>query len=234
MDWTLHFLQAEGTLAPWRERLTDEARRTHDGLAALLAPDVTMPRIDVLIQRLPGRVIPELGLVGHSYRRGCFGVTLDPDNPAFATSLDTGQFGRTLAHEVHHCLRYASVGYGATLGEALVSEGLADQFDREAHGGTGQLWDHALAPERWTDVLASMEPQLKAPRYDHIVWFFGREGETGPIPRWAGYTVGYHLVGAYLDAHPRARPSRMAGTPAADVLADAWPRLKAAKGTPTA
>ena len=236
MEWTLHFLEAGGTLAPWRERLANEAQQTRDGLAALLAPDMAMPRIDMLIQRLPGQVIPELGMGGHSYRRGCLSITLDPDNPAFAASLAAGEFSRTLAHEVHHCLRYDAVGYGRTLGEALVSEGLADHFDREAHGGTGQPWDDALAPEQWAGVLARMEPKLSAPDYsfaEHAAWFFGRRGDS-PIPRWTGYTVGFHLVGAYLHAHPDARPSRMASTPAAEVLADAWPRLKTAEGASSA
>ena len=232
MDWTLHFLEAEGTLAPWRERLAAEACQTHDRLATLLAPDLGMPRIDMLIQRLPGQAIPELGMGGHSYRRGCMSITLDPDNQAFAASLGDGQFSRLLTHEVHHCMRYDALGYGETLGEALVSEGLADQFDCEAHTKPGQPWTDALTRAQWPDVLARMEPNLSTNIYsftDHAAWFYGRLGDK-PIPRWSGYSVGFHLVGAYLAANPQTRASRMAGTPVEEVLADAWPRLKTTKG----
>ena len=57
-----------------------------------------------------------------------FSMTLDPDNPNFAASLEGGAVHRHIVHEVHHCLRMAGPGYGWTLGEALVSEGLAGQF----------------------------------------------------------------------------------------------------------
>ncbi len=46
-----------------------------------------------------------------------------------AASLDDGAFRRTIAHVVHRCLRMAEPGYGRTLGEALVSQGLAGQAE---------------------------------------------------------------------------------------------------------
>lgn len=234
MNWTLHFLEAEASLAPWRDRLAEEARAAHDRLTDLLSPDMAMPRVDILIQRTLGGGIPDFGIGGRAYGPHCLGITLDPDNPAFANSLDTGHFGRTLAHELHHCLRFATVGYGFDMGSSLVSEGLADQFDREANGGDGRPWSHALAPHEWPGLLARIEPLLVSPDYDHAAWFFGRRHSLDTIPRWTGYTVGYHLVGAYLDAHPDARPSRMSSLPAADLLAEAWPLLRASRAFATA
>ncbi|QFU15779.1 DUF2268 domain-containing putative Zn-dependent protease [Microvirga thermotolerans] len=234
MNWVLHFLESEGSLGPWRARLEAEARATHERIAACLAPDVEMPPLDVVIERLEGQAIPELGLAGIAPRRRCMVVTLDPANPRFEASLEAGEFGRILTHEFHHCLRCHSVGYGTTLAEALVTEGLADQFDREINGGEGQIWDHALRPEHWPALLERAEEAFRSPRYDHRLWFFGvgRGGRGGTVPRWAGYTIGYRLVGAYLETTPGARPSRMAGTPAAEVLAKAWPRLVERFGGP--
>lgn len=64
----------------------------------------------------------------------------------------------------------------------------------------GELAEHARAAE------AAFEDA----GYDHAEWFFGGGG-----PRWVGYTLGWELVGAHLVAHPGARPSRLAGEPAA-------------------
>ena len=234
MNWTLHFLEAQASLSPWRDRLAAEARAAHDRLADVLSPDMAMPRVDILIQRTPMGCIPDLGMGGCAYSSHCLSVTLDPDNPAYAKSLDAGEFGRTLAHELHHCLRFATVGYGFDLGSSLVSEGLADHFDREANGGDGRPWSHALAPHQWPGLLARIEPLLVSPDYDHAAWFFGRHDSSGTIPRWTGYTVGYHLVGAYLDAHPDAQPSHLSSLPAADLIAEAWPLLRASKAVAVA
>lgn len=236
MSWTLHFLEAEGSLHPWRGHLKAEARTAEQRIATCLAPHIEMPPIDVVIQRLTGETIPELGLAGFSLRRSCMAITLDPDNPHFEASLQAGQFTRSLTHEFHHCLRSGRVGYGTTLAEALVSEGLADQFDREINGGDGQMWNHALRPKQWPALLWRAEEALPQPHYDHHAWFFGngqRDDPIGHVPRWAGYTIGYHLVEAYMNATPEAKPSRMAGTPAAEIVSKAWPALRRQFGSRT-
>lgn len=102
------------------------------------------------------------------------------------------------------------------------------------NGGNGRPWSHALAPHQWPAVLAQIEPLLDGRDYDHAAWFFGCQYSPDTIPRWTGYTAGYHLVSAYLDAHPDARPSRLAGVPAADLLAEVWPLLRASKAAAVA
>lgn len=79
------------------------------------------PRLDVLIQHLPGQVIPEAGLPGRAFRPQLFSLAVDPANP----SLQQGGLQRHILHQVHHCMRMAGPGDGLTAREALVSEGLA-------------------------------------------------------------------------------------------------------------
>ncbi|XCY77627.1 DUF2268 domain-containing putative Zn-dependent protease [Pseudomonas sp. CBR-F] len=140
--WTLHWLEASGSLAQFRPELIREFEVAYEAIAQLLPP----PRLDILIQRLPGEILPELGLMGRAYRSTMFSMTLDPDNPNFLTSLRSGALRRHVVHEVHHCLRMAGPGYGWTLGEAMVSEGLAGQFVRQVLGSEPELWERALAP----------------------------------------------------------------------------------------
>jgi hypothetical protein len=125
MDWQLHWLEAEGDLNTWREQIATEVAATYTIVSCLITP----PRLDILVQR-GSMVIAEIGMVGQAYRKGLFALTLDPDNPHFTVCLGDGTLRRQATHEVHHCLRMGGPGYGRTLGEALVSEGLAGHSHR--------------------------------------------------------------------------------------------------------
>ncbi len=219
MQWEVHWLEAEGDLGPWRDHITAELEATRQLIARAVAP----PRLYILVQRLTGAVIPEIGMVGHAYRKGLFALTLEPDNTCFVAGLHDGTLLRQVAHEVHHCLRMAGPGYGWTLGEALVSEGLAGRFTGWLFGSPAEPWECAVG----TDVLRAHAPDealLRATGYDHAGWFIGAGGRR---PRWLGYTLGYQIVGDWL-------------TTAGEVDGDAWMNvsadavLAAARGQPGA
>jgi uncharacterized protein YjaZ len=210
MDWQLHWLEAESDLSPWREQIAKEVAATH----AIVSRLVTPPQLDILVQRLAGAVIPEIGMTGTTYRKGLMALTLDPDNPHFTESLANGALRRTAAHEVHHCLRMAGRGYGHTLGEALVSEGLAGHFIRRLFGNPPEPWECAVDD----DVLHVQLPDaetLGAKWYNHAEWFFGAGGRR---PRWLGYTLGYRVVGDWLAATPDADGDTLVSVPAETVL----------------
>lgn len=211
MDWRLHWLEAEGGLGSWRERITAEVEAAWEAVVRL----VPTPPLDILVQRLPGAVIPEIGMVGHAYRKGLFALTLDPDNPHFAASLDEGALRRQVTHEAHHCLRMAGPGYGRTLGEALVSEGLAGQFTGRLFGSPPEPWERGVDEA----VLRAYLPDaaaLTASGYDHNAWFFGAGGHR---PRWLGYTLGYRIVGKWLADVGSVDGDTWVNVPAEAVLA---------------
>ena len=190
MSWRLHWLEAEGDLGSWRERVATDVDAAREALAALLP----MPTLDVLVQRRLGGGIPEYGISGRAHGSSLFSITLDPGSPHYEMSLDGGLVRRTVVHEVHHCLRMARRGYGRTLGEALVSEGLASRFVGHVLRTPPDLWDTAFDD----DTLASEAPsaaELAAPNRDHAAWFFGAGGRK---PRWFGYTLGFRIVGDWL------------------------------------
>ena len=190
MDWRIHWLEAEGELEQWRERIAAEIGAAWDAVAGVVR---TAP-LDILVQRLPGAGIPEIGMVGHAYRKGLFALTVDPANPYFEASLE-GALRRQVTHEVHHCLRMAGPGYGRTLGAALVSEGLAGQFTRRLFGNAPEPWERAVEEDEMQGQLPDVTALTRA-SYDHDAWFFGAGGAR---PRWLGYTLGYRLVGTWLE-----------------------------------
>lgn len=223
-DWRLHWLEAAGSLSPWREVLTAEI---HAGCAAA-DRRATLPAVDIIVQNVPRSGIPELGIGANAYRPSCFSLSLDPQNPRFADSLAEGAVQRLVVHELHHCLRFGAIGWNHTLGDALVSEGLAGHFVHECLETPPELWETALDTAALAVWTGRAQGEAGALHYDHAEWFYGGSGPPYSRPkerppRWAGYTIGFELVGRYLRLHPEVRPSQLCGIHAARLLKDVWP-----------
>jgi len=151
----------------------------------------------------PEPTMPRSGLSGVAPDEHFIYLLLDPDNPHLAEGI-AGELVPTIAHEFHHTLRHRTVGYGSTLFESLVSEGLAEQFTMEVIGEPppwmGPIPDADL--DYWQ---AKAEKVWFDPEYDPMPWFTGRDG----IPRGTGHELGARIVGAYLTAHPGERASTL-------------------------
>jgi hypothetical protein len=89
--------------------------------------------VDVVFQDYPLAAIPSLGMGGFAPTGHLVQLSFDPGAEDFE-ELIVAHLPRTLAHELHHCARWRGPGYGRSLGDALVSEGLADHFDLEVNG----------------------------------------------------------------------------------------------------
>ncbi|MEZ4652919.1 MAG: DUF2268 domain-containing putative Zn-dependent protease [Candidatus Eisenbacteria bacterium] len=122
---------------------------------------------------------------------------VDSTFPEYA-ELAPERLGYLLVHEMHHARRWRGPGYGGTLFEAMISEGLADHFAVEYLGSKAPPWTAALDSADVARYLAVAEPEFDSHSYDHARWFFGTDPQP---PRWTGYTLGYGLVAAYESAH---------------------------------
>ena len=107
-------------------------------------------------------------------------------------------------------MRDRGPGYGQSLLEALISEGLADHFAVALLRIPPPPWTHALTAEQLDNALAKARPEFDRRPYDHSRWFFG----AGDIPRWTGYALGYHLVTKYLATHPDQTAASLVDVPA--------------------
>lgn len=121
-------------------------------------------------------------------------IHLDPDCADLAPRLEV-EIKSTPAHELHHCARWAARGYGTTLLEAVISEGLADHFDIEINGGEPKPWSIALRGAELANIQVKAQEEYTNETYNHGEWFYG----TGSIPRWAGYALGYALVDTHIE-----------------------------------
>lgn len=179
-----------------------------EGLSAI---QEIMPINELYIRVIedPQIIIPEIGLGGFNPDAHEVLLAINTGFPDLDRTLDENLIP-LLAHEIHHAKRRRSVGYGVTLLEAIVSEGLADHFSTELTGKEPPPWSTALPGEdlhQWIDTARDSWDQP----YEHEAWFFG----TDPaIPRWTGYAIGYAIVQDYLTNHPGSLPSALHNAPA--------------------
>ncbi|HEX5798822.1 MAG TPA: DUF2268 domain-containing putative Zn-dependent protease [Gaiellaceae bacterium] len=157
-------------------------------------------RVRINVRVDPASVVPEVGFGGFANPRDGT-VTIWLDQP-----LRKGAevwVPATVAHELHHSSRIRTgPGYGSTLAEALVTEGLADHFVREVFPATpSQPWTTALSRKQEAQLWREAQSNLEIPGgYDHHAWFLG----SSDVPRWTGYTLGYRIVADYLGDERRA------------------------------
>ena len=184
-------------------------RQTVSSVNDLMPVDDVRIRVGISLSQ----TIPEIGIGGYASSGHEVLIFIDPYSSAVPASLET-DLASALAHELHHAKRKRTVGYGLTLFEAAVSEGLADHFAKEVTGKV-PIWSEALTGDdlaRWTARLVEAGAERL---YAHGGWFFGTDPD---IPRWTGYAVGFELVRAYLSANPDRRASGLADEPATTFL----------------
>ncbi|MBA1243372.1 DUF2268 domain-containing protein [Pseudomonas japonica] len=204
---TLHFLDARGALTRVQPWLQAALTQTHAQATALMP----LPPVDVIL-KAGAQVIPEKGHLGYAPEPGVIYLTVDPGNPILHENINAS-LERMFAHELHHCARWEGPGYGRTLGEALVSEGLAGHFAQEVCAGPPEPWECLALPTVLPHVAVVIS-EWDRPDYDHAAWFFG----TARLPRWVGYSLGYQVVARFIKANPGQRASTLAAAPARDFL----------------
>ncbi len=205
---TIHILNAQEKLTVHSEWLRTNLTDTYVQVTRLMPT----PSVDVIVKS--GKfVIPEKGHAGFCPESGVIYITVDPENSAFCENVENS-LERMFAHELHHAARWAGPGYGSTLGEVLVSEGLAGHFSLELFGGKSEPWESLM-----TDTVKPYYPLMlenwHRTDYDHNAWFFG----TGYLPRWLGYTAGFNLISRYLASSPNLKASMLANINAEELKA---------------
>lgn len=195
--WNIHLLNARQKLT----RIMPELRTTIREAVALASERASLPDFDVVIRPEPGGGIPAWGVGGYAPTPGLIEITLDPARfePPFLT--------RTLIHEMHHLIRWDGPGYGRSLGEALISEGLAGHFVLQVLGGKPDPWDSTPVAEGVAKQAMNEWARLD---YDHARWFSG----AGDLRKWTGYGLGHRLVGNFLTENPDQDAVTLAGVKA--------------------
>lgn len=198
-NWHVHYVNARGKLDGLKPHVEAALQDVYPRMSKVCEP----PVVDILVEAVwNSSVIPERGHMGYG-NEDLVTLWLAPEHPKLAENL--GQpLSRTVAHEMNHVMRFRSAGGTKTLGDLLVSEGLAGQFVKELFGSEPEPWEQALSRSKLRQYIPraaehfESDASRSSKEIDINEWMFG----TGALPRWLGYTLGYEIVGQYLEDHP--------------------------------
>jgi uncharacterized protein YjaZ len=160
--------------------------------------------VDVVVIDEPEMTIPEWGVGGYTYGPHTIVVALDP-----TARVDSHHIERTLVHEFHHAMRWRGPGCGGSLGQMLVSEGMAQLFEEEVFGEAPFFSRVSITD----DEIAAARAVLHEPEFSQTKWFFGADGITFSF----GYTYGYRICRAFANATGKSA-SELVGVPTREVL----------------
>lgn len=148
--------------------------------------------VDVICIDDSNMVIPEVGVGGYTPGRHLSYLYVDPLNK----ELSEQEIFNTLCHELYHAKSYDGQGYGSTLLDSMIFEGLATAFEDEVSHGNSFVVKELNARNTSEQLLQKHRDELLGEDFNHFRWFIF--DETKELPRWAGYEIGYHIVKKYL------------------------------------
>lgn len=138
--------------------------------------------------------------------------------------------GYTMTHEYAHLVRnhlfprgmaggrliYTRTQEPETLLDAMIAEGLADNFAMGIVENTIPPWSNALS----TDVERAIWPRVRRrlavsdPSEIRRILF----GDNDRIPTWTGYTIGYNIVRRFMEAKSDSTFASKIGMPASAIF----------------
>jgi hypothetical protein len=201
----VHILTASGRLGPHLRAVEQQIDATFRDARELL--ELGDDPVDVVVRDAPRMAIPEIGIAGVAPDRHTIFISVDPLHPKLDQAIGS-ELARTMAHELHHLARRRAGCRGRSLWAAIIHEGLADRFVVELYGAPPPLWSLALPAAALDEATKAAIAEHDSDSYDHGVWFLGKDPAI--VPRWAGYAIGWRVVGVYLRDHRSAQPSQLA------------------------
>ena len=177
------------------------------------------PKTTVVIQVNAASAIYEIAVGGRTHpQRGSVLISLadvlddEKERRAIAVWLP-----QTVAHELDHSARILDgPGYGTTLRDAMISEGLADQFAQSLLPQTPvPPWTEALSATQAEELWRRAQPLLgQSSLATNRAWLFG----SADVPRWTAYTLGSRIVAAHRQRRPDQSWADLTREKSADIL----------------
>ena len=197
----VHILNASGKFSRFSNLICRNAKDS----VTIIKSKIPISDTDIVIYDDPWATIKGKGIGGISRGANTVFVPLDLRFEHVETVINK-EVPRTLAHELHHIARYREVGHRRTLLDGLIAEGLAGHFEIEIFGGEPQPWNQAFVKGKLNKLMKLAEKNYFKSN-NPLKWFYGKIDKK--IPKWAGYTIGFELVGRYLEKHSNKKASEL-------------------------
>jgi len=150
-------------------------------------------RVDVMIiEAQDFFVIPKLGVGGSAIGKSCIEVKINFSRKDLQKIIDI-ELPSTIYHELAHLVREDSIGYGKTLLDSFVSEGISCFVEKSILPNSKIPYIQKIKNE--IKLLSKAQKTLDKTKYNYSEWFFG----SGKLPNWTGYRLGYLIVESYAN-----------------------------------
>lgn len=183
------FLIAKEGLSKNEIGLLKKVIEKHVGKAGSI---LKIPLVNVTVYPNSNFTIPETGAGGYAASKDWFHIYVDATKRGSELNrIIKDMTPETIYHEMNHVARFKHTGYGSTLLEVIVTEGLATVFADEQWKGYQAPWSN-YSPKEISNLLDIFKQRKKSndSTYNHEEWFYG----AGKLPRWIGYKIGSYIV----------------------------------------
>jgi uncharacterized protein YjaZ len=185
----IHFLETEKKLDLRARDFLEETIKIHVTKACGL---LGIFYVNITVYTNSNFVVSETGEGGYAASGEWFQIYIDPTRlEDELKKIITNYIPLTIYHELNHVARWNSVGYGSTLPEAIITEGLASVFAVENWKKAKSPWIKYSQKEiKKLIKIYQNRDKNSDNNYSHDDWFYG----AGELPRWIGYKLGFYIV----------------------------------------
>ncbi len=189
----LHLLNADGHLTSNLAVIESAVRRAED----IARNTLNLNAVDIVCSDDPASAIPETGMSGFAAAPQLINLFIDASR-----KLDENELYYTICHELMHIKRYEGPGFGSTLLDAMIFEGLGVAFEKEVSSDGSFLSRYIDSKQDNRALVRRVTPHFDDTYFDRLHWFIA---ESAELPRWTGYRVGYWIVREYCRSkHKKA------------------------------
>ena len=194
MTTHMHILNAGGKLTSYLPQIDGQLAVSIPRIGDLLPVD----KLDIIIAHEPAHAHPTIGIGGLAWNCNRLDLYFDGDNDNLSENI-ASELESVIAHEAHHCSRMAKVGRSLTLGDNIVTEGLACQFETVLTRGELPSLFKEIQSVGWEALYQRAMPHLDETDFSFEYWFLGKTPDD--MPKYAGYWIGFKAVEEYMEVH---------------------------------